>query len=215
MNFPNESKQYRAARDKLLQAEIDLRRQLETVAAQRRTLPPGGEVAEDYVFEGERGAVRLSQLFEKGSTLVAYNFMYGPRMPKACPSCTSILDSLDGAAPHLAQVTNLVVIARSPLGRILEHAKSRGWSRLRLLSSEKNTYNRDYGGETTDGGQMPMLNVFTKEKVIRHFWGSELLYTKPEPGQEPRHVDLLWPIWNVLDFTPEGRGKDWNPKLAY
>jgi predicted dithiol-disulfide oxidoreductase (DUF899 family) len=215
MNFPNESKQYRAARDKLLQAENDLRRQLETVAAQRRTLPPGGEVAEDYVFEGERGAVRLSQLFEKGSTLVAYNFMYGPRMPKACPSCTSILDSLDGAAPHLAQVTNLVVIARSPLGRILEHAKSRGWSRLRLLSSEKNTYNRDYGGETTDGGQMPMLNVFTKEKVIRHFWGSELLYTKPEPGQEPRHVDLLWPIWNVLDFTPEGRGKDWNPKLAY
>ena len=122
---------------------------------------------------------------------------------------------LDGAARHLEQVTNLVVVARSPLARILEHARKRGWKHLKLLSSEKNSYNRDYGAESADGSQMPMLNVFRKDGTVRHFWGSELLYAKSDPGQEPRHVDMIWPIWNVLDLTPQGRGKDWNPKLAY
>jgi predicted dithiol-disulfide oxidoreductase (DUF899 family) len=215
MQFPNESKDYRSAREKLLEAEIKLRKQIEDVTALRRKLPPGGEVPEDYVFETQRGPVRLSQLFENGNTLVAYSFMYGPKMKEACPSCTSILDSLDGAARHLEQVTNLVVIAKSPLARILEHARSRGWTHLKLLSSEKNSYNRDYGAESDDGSQMPMLNVFRKNGTVRHFWGSELLYAKSERGQEPRHVDMIWPIWNVLDVTPQGRGKDWNPKLAY
>jgi predicted dithiol-disulfide oxidoreductase (DUF899 family) len=215
MNFPNESKEYRAARDKLLAAEIELRKQVETVAAQRRKLPAGGEVPEDYVFEGEKGPVRLSQLFENGNTLVAYSFMYGPKMQKACPMCTSMLDGLDGNAQHIAQRTNLVVVAKSPLPRILEHARGRGWSNLKLLSSEKNKYNRDYHGETADGAQMPMLNVFRKDKTIRHFYGTELLYAKEEPGQNARHVDAIWPLWNLIDFTPEGRGTDWYPKLAY
>ena len=215
MHFPNESKDYRSARKKLLEAEIKLRKQIEDVAALRRKLPPGGRVPEDYVFEGEAGPVSLSQLFENGKTLVAYSFMYGPQMKEACPSCTSILDSLDGAARHLEQVTNLVVIAKSPLARILDHARSRGWTHLKLLSSEKNSYNRDYRAESGDGSQMPMLNVFRKNGTVRHFWGSELLYAKSARGQEPRHVDMIWPIWNVLDVTPQGRGTDWNPKLAY
>jgi predicted dithiol-disulfide oxidoreductase (DUF899 family) len=215
MNFPNESKQYRAARNKLLRAEMDLRRRIEALAAQRRKLPAGGEVPEDYVFEGEKGMVRLSQVFENGNTLVAYNFMYGPKMPEACPMCTSMLDGLNGNAQHIARRTNLVVIAKSPLPRILEHARGRGWSNLRLLSSEKNSYNRDYGGETADGTQMPILNVFRKDKTIRHFYGTELLHARTETGQDPRHIDMIWPLWNLLDFTPEGRGKDWYPKLQY
>lgn len=214
MRFPNEDKKYRTARDELLKGGVDLRRQIEAVAALRRKLPAGGE-AQDYVFESEEGAVRLSELFKNGNTLVAYSFMYGPKMKQACPSCTSILDSLDGAARHLAQVTNLVVIAKSPLARIREHARKRGWRHLKLLSSEKNSYNRDYGAETEDGSQMPMMNVFRKEGAVRHFWGSEMLYAKADRGQEPRHVDFIWPIWNVLDVTPEGRGKDWNPRLDY
>lgn len=217
MNLPNESPDYRAARDRLLQAELELRRQLEAVAALRRELPPGGEVPEDYLFDAKDGKIKLSQLFRRSTTLVAYSFMFGPNMPEACPSCTSILDSLDGAAPHLAQVTDMVVIARSPITRIVEHAKSRAWSRLRLLSSANNTYNRDYGAETSDGEQMPMLNVFRKDgATVRHFWSSEMLYAKTDdPAQGPRHVDLIWPIWNVLDVTLQGRGTDWEPKLSY
>lgn len=215
MNFPNESRSYRHSRDELLEAEIRLRRTLEEVAALRRQLPPGG-VAQDYTFDGANGKLRLADLFERGESLVAYSFMYGPNMERPCPMCTSILDGLEGNAQHIAQRTNLVVIAKSPIERILAFARSRGWSRLRLLSSQGNSYNRDYYAETADGAQMPMLNVFRRDGgTIRHFYGTELLYAKEEPGQNARHVDLIWPLWNVLDLTPEGRGTDWYPKLEY
>jgi predicted dithiol-disulfide oxidoreductase (DUF899 family) len=216
VTFPNESKQYRAARKALLEAELGLRRQVEEVAALRRRLPAGGEVPQHYVFMSERGPVKLSQLFERGDTLVAYSFMYGPQMKAACPMCTSMLDALDGNAHHIVQRTNLVVIAKSPLPRILEHAKARGWRRLRLLSSAENTYNRDYHGEDDEGAQMPMMNIFVKrDGKVRHFYGSEMLYAPEEKGQNARHIDMMWPLWNVLDLTPEGRGTDWYPKLEY
>jgi predicted dithiol-disulfide oxidoreductase (DUF899 family) len=212
--YPNEPRAYRAARNRLLRAEGALRRQVEKVAALRRQLPAGGKVPEDYVFDSLRGPVRLSELFERGDTLVAYSFMYGPEMAKACPMCSSMLDSLDGSAPHIAQRTNLVVIARSPLARIREHARARGWRHLRLLSSAGNGYNRDYHGESPDGAQLPMLNVFVRRRgAIRHFYGSELLFGKAEAGQNQRHVDAIWPLWNLLDFTPEGRGRDWYTAL--
>jgi predicted dithiol-disulfide oxidoreductase (DUF899 family) len=218
MRFPNEGKAYRAARDELLRAELKLRREIERVAALRRKLPAGGAVPEDYVFEeGEPPRkVALSELFGGRDTVVAYSFMYGPKMAKACPMCTSMLDGLDGNAPHIVQSTNLVVIASSPVARIRDFARSRGWRNLRLLSSAGTTYNRDYHGEGPDGSQWPMLNVFVRRKgKIRHFYGTELFAAKSEAGQNPRHVDLLWPLWNVLDLTPEGRGKDWYPKLDY
>jgi predicted dithiol-disulfide oxidoreductase (DUF899 family) len=215
MKFPNESRTYRHAREELLEAEIRLRRHIEQVAALRRALPPGG-VAQDYVFDAEEGRLRLSEMFKRSESVVAYSFMYGPDMERPCPMCTSILDGLEGEAHHIAQRTNLVVIAKSPIERILAFARSRGWSRLRLLSSLGNSYNRDYHAETADGAQMPMLNVFRRDGgTIRHFYGTELLYAKDEAGQNARHVDLIWPLWNVLDFTPEGRGSDWYPKLDY
>jgi predicted dithiol-disulfide oxidoreductase (DUF899 family) len=220
MNFPNESKSYRVARKRLLGAEKALRKKVESVAALRRKLPLGGQVPEDYVFEalenGNPRKVRLSELFANGDTLLAYSYMYGPRMAKPCPMCTSMLDALNGNAQHIAQRTNLVVIAKSPIARIAESARARGWDKLRLLSSAGNGYNRDYHGEGPDGSQWPMMNVFVRRKgSIRHFWGSELLGAKAEPGQNDRHVDMLWPLWNALDLTPEGRGRDWYPKLEY
>jgi|SRR5918994_4866865 predicted dithiol-disulfide oxidoreductase (DUF899 family) len=240
VHFPGESTQYREARDRLLEAEIELKRSIEAVAAQRRELPAGGEVPEDYVFEaaGEDGAtkeVRLSELFAPGKdTLVIYSFMF-PRAPSderpgpdagqtallplvetPCASCTSIIDSLDGAAPHVSQRVNLAVVAKSPLPRILAFAEERGWNRVQLLSSARNGYNRDYLAETEGGDQMPMLNVFVRDgDRIRHFWGTELLFANWDPGQETRHVDLIWPIWNLFDTTPEGRGSDWQPALSY
>jgi predicted dithiol-disulfide oxidoreductase (DUF899 family) len=223
--FPGESAGYRAARDSLLREEVDLRRSLEAVAALRRSLPPGGPVPQDYLFE-EGSAdlaenqtvrqVRMSELFRGGmTTLVVYSFMYGPKMEVPCPMCTSMLDSLNGNAPHVAQRTNLVVVAKSPIHRIRAFARGRGWRNLRMLSSADNSYNRDYHGEDEKGAQQPMLNVFVKRDGVRHSWGSELLFAPTDPGQNPRHVDLIWPLWNILDFTPEGRGKDWYPKLSY
>ncbi len=159
ISFPGESPEYRVARDRLLQQEIELRRAIEAVAAARRALPPGGVVPQDYVFQqagpiGTPTEVRFSELFVPGKdTLVIYNFMF-PRAlddEQPCPHCTSMLDALDGAAQHIAQRVNLVVVAKAPLPRILVHAQERGWRRLRLLSSAGNTYNRDYFGESAEG----------------------------------------------------------------
>ncbi|MGH8984813.1 MAG: DUF899 family protein [Acidimicrobiia bacterium] len=219
--FPGETDDYRAARNRVLEAEVALRRSTEAVAAARRALPAGGPVPEDYEFElagdGEPASVRLSELFgPEKDTLVVYNFMYGPAMARPCPSCTSILDSLDGSAPHITQQVNLAVIAKSPPARIADFARERGWQNLRLLSSAGNTYNLDYFGEDADGNQWPMLNVFQRNgDETHHFWGSELLLGSSDEGQDNRHVDFMWPLWNVIDVTPDGRGADWNPALSY
>jgi predicted dithiol-disulfide oxidoreductase (DUF899 family) len=214
MKFPNESQAYRQARDELLEAERDLRERMEAVARRRRDLPRGGAVKEDYVFDGAAGPVRLSELFSAGKqSLIVYSFMYGPAMSHACPMCSSFLDGLDRAARHVTQRVDLAVVARSPIERIAAWGRTRGWERLRLLSSAANTYNADYGAETPAGAQLPACNVFTKTADgIFHFWAAELLYV-PTPGHS-RHVDLLWPIWSLFDLTPEGRG-EWMPRLEY
>jgi predicted dithiol-disulfide oxidoreductase (DUF899 family) len=238
--FPGESEDYRAARNRLLEREIELRRAMETVAAARRALPPGGQVPEDYVFDcagadGGPTSVKLSELFEPGKdSLVIYSFMF-PRDPGdtspgpptgetaalplqegPCPSCTALLDQLDGAAEHARQHINFVVVAKTSLPHLLTFADERGWRRLPLLSSAGNTYNRDYHAETAEGVQRPMLNVFHRDPdAIRHFWGSELLYAPTDGDQEPRHVGTLEPLWNLFDFTPEGRPADWYEQLSY
>jgi len=219
IRFPNESAGYRAARDRLLEAEIALRRQTEAVAAQRRALPPGGEVPEDYVFaEGDEALpVRLSELFGDRSVLLLYSYMYGPAMAAPCPACTSMLDGLDGQAPHIAPRAALAVAARSPIARIRAVARERGWRRLRLVSSADNSYHRDYHGEDDKGAQLPSLNVFTRDAqgLIRHAYATELLFAPSDPGQHARHIDSIWPMWAALDFSPEGRGADTHPKLGY
>jgi predicted dithiol-disulfide oxidoreductase (DUF899 family) len=240
VSFPGESAEYRAARDELLAREVELRRLTEEVAARRRQLPPGGPIPEDYAFDGAGPdgaptAVRMSELFAPGKdSLTIYSFMF-PRDPEddspgpttgataelplaegPCPSCVALLDQLDGAALHATPLVNFVVVAKTPLPRLLTFAHERGWRHLRLLSSAGNTYNRDYLAETAEGHQRPMLNVFHRyPDGIRHFWGSELLYAPPEAGRDPRHVGTLEPLWNLLDLTPEGRPSDWYEQLSY
>jgi predicted dithiol-disulfide oxidoreductase (DUF899 family) len=240
ISFPGESAEYRAARDRLLEQEAELRRDMEAVAAARRELPPGGPVPEDYTFrgagaDGAATEVKLSELFAPGKdSLVIYSFMFprdpgddrpGPttggtsRLPLAqgpCPSCTALLDQLDGAVEHVSPHINFAVVAKAPVEHVLAFAEERGWSRLRLLSSAGTGYNRDYLAETTEGHQRPMLNVFHRDgELVRHFWGSELFYAPTEPGQDPRHVGTLEPSWNMFDLTREGRGDDWDEQLRY
>jgi predicted dithiol-disulfide oxidoreductase (DUF899 family) len=142
--------------------------------------------------------------------------MFGPQMAAPCTSCTSILDGLDGQAPHVTQRVNLVAVAKSPIDRILQFTRGRCWRNLRLLSSAGNTYNQDYHGETESGAQIPTMNVFTRRNGrMYHTWSSELLFAPADRGQDGRHVDLVWPLWNLLDLTPDGRGTTWHPKLKY
>lgn len=222
--FPGESNEYRTARNRLLQSEVKLRRQIEEVARQRRELPPGGEVRTDYVFEatpsggGDVREVRLSELFAPGKrSLFLYNFMFPERVGSMtpCPSCTSIIDAIDGASRHVAQRLNFALIAKAPIADFRRHAQRRGWSHALLLSSANNTFNRDYGAEDETGQQWPLAHVFTRRgKKIHHFWTSELWWARHEPGQDGRHVDFMWPMWSMFDRTPEGRGK-FSAELEY
>jgi predicted dithiol-disulfide oxidoreductase (DUF899 family) len=218
IRFPGESAEYRSARNELLNAEAALRRQTEEVARLRRSLPLGGKLKEDYVFETmDDRPVKLSELFRPGKdTLVMYSYMYGPAMKSPCTSCTSILDGLNGETPHIADRVNFAVAAKSPAPRIREVAKERGWGHLQLLSSANNSYNTDYHGEDEKGGQLPVLNVFVRrDDGIHHTYATELLWGPKEEGMDGRHVDFIWPVWNMFDFTPDGRGTNWYPKLSY
>jgi len=218
MRFPNESAAYRQARQALLAEEIELRRHIERVAELRRALPPGGAVSGDYRFEGEAGPTGFAGLFGDKQTLVVYSYMYGPHRARPCPMCTSLLGAWDGEARDMEQRIALAVVARSPIERLVDFKRERGWRHLKLYSDLDGAYSRDYFGMATDGsdGDQAAINVFTRrDGIIRHFWSGEMGFESADPGQDPRGAPDLMPIWTVLDCTPEGRGTDWYPKLEY
>ena len=221
--LPNESQEYRSARDELLAEEDALREKIERVAALRRQLPAGGEIKEDYEFEqidladGSTRPIRLSELFGDKSDLLVYSYMYGPDWENPCPACTSLIDGIDAVSRHVRQQAELVVIGKATPAQLYDMARERGWRDLRLLSSEKNDYARNYNaqpGETSEA-LMPVMNVFQKEgDKIHHFWASELLWT-PMEGAHPRHMDIAWPLWGLLDMTRSGRHPQMSPQLRY
>ena len=224
ITFPGESSEYRRARNELLEAEDELRRLNEEVAAKRRALPAGGLVVEDYIFESaaDGSEVRFSEFFAPGrDTLVIYHMMFPrwsedpragapggktaelPLVEQPCPSCSSVVDGLEGTAFHLAERTNLVVIAKTSADRLGTYAKERGWRNVRLLSSRNNTFNRDYHAETPDGVQLAVLHVFSRDQDgIRHHWASEGIFKRGDTSP----LDPVWAIYGVLDLTREGRG---------
>jgi predicted dithiol-disulfide oxidoreductase (DUF899 family) len=210
--LPAETPQYRAARNDLLEKEIALRALTAEVAEARRALPPGGAMPQDYTFTGQTGRIRLSDMFGSHDSLMIYSLMYGPDAQAPCPMCTAFLDCLNGAAPLVRQRCDLAIVMSGPLAKGLALQQARGWNNLDLLSAAGTSYNRDYFGETADGAQLPMLNVFTRQDgTVRHFWASEMFFAGLDG--HPRHIDTIWPLWNALDFLPEGRGTDWYPAL--
>lgn len=213
--YPNDSAEYRKARAALLQEEIELRRHIERVAAQRRALPPGGE-ARAYEFKDEAGrTVKLADLFGRHDTLVTYFWMYGPQRERPCPMCTAFLGAIDIPALDLGQRVAFAVLGRSPVERQLAVARERGWRNLKFYATVGDDFARDYRGLAADGSEWPALDVWVKhDGQVRHFWASELGGTA-DPGQDPRGAPDPTPLWNILDLTPGGRGSDWYPKLSY
>jgi len=225
-HIPGETKEYREARDGLLRAELELIEQTEKVAAMRRALLTGGELKEDYLFEQgpadlratrEVSLVRLSELFAPGKdTLVLINTMFAPEDDVPCPSCNSLADGYNATAPHLSERVNFALVTRAPIRKLRFWAAARGWNDIRLLSSFNNTFNEDYHAEIDAERQMPSITVFVKGEggVIRHFYSVEAHFV-PSEGRDPRHLDLYWPLWQLLDLTPEGRGTGWYPRYSY
>lgn len=237
LRYPNESAEYRKARNALLAEELKLRRQIEAVAAQRRSLPLGGKLPEDYTFErigenGMAGKVKMTELFGRHQTLILYSFMYGPDRDAPCPMCVQLLDSINGGARHVGQRVALYVVAKSPIARLVAWGKHRRWDDLEFLSSAGNTYTSDYFGDSSkipkairkerwpDGPEDEhwddtMFNVFRlADGAVRHFWGSELTWAWIDDGLDHRSGDATSALWGLLDLTPEGRGQ-FMAKLDY
>lgn len=213
--YPKDSAEYRDARTALLAEEIELRRHIERVAAQRRALPTGGE-ARDFHFNDEAGkTIGLPDLFGVHDTLVTYFWMYGPERERPCPMCTSFLGSIDIPSRDISQRVAIVVIGRSPVARQLAFARERGWHNLKFYATVGDDFARDYRGLAPDGSEWPALDVWVKrDGQVRHFWGAELGGTA-DPDQDARGAPDPTPLWNILDLTPAGRGSDWYPKLDY
>ena len=212
--FPNESGDYRAARNALLVEEIELRRHIERVASQRRALPPGGGLPQDFELVSEKGPVRLSTLFGDKDTLMIYSMMYGPQRQTPCPMCTSFLTSWNGTAINLRERVAIVVTARSPIDRLIAYKKQRGLANLPFVSDVSGEYTRTY--VNPDDADVPGFSVFSqRDGIVRHFYSGEMSGAMADPGQDPRGGPDLDPLWLMLDLTPGGRGTDWYPKLGY
>ena len=203
LRYPNESREYRDARESLLKDERELVDKVKSVAEKRRNLPTGGQLKEDYVFQwandGKVGkSVKFSELFGDKNTLLLYSFMYGPGWDNPCPSCTSLVDGFDRTWYQVTRNAAFVAIAKAPADRINAWAKKRGWSQIALVSGSDSAYQADYKCQgDSDDMQLPVMHVFRRQQgKIFHFWGTEL---------SGNHVDTVWPYWNLMDFTPEGR----------
>jgi predicted dithiol-disulfide oxidoreductase (DUF899 family) len=213
-HFPNESAAYRTARNALLAEEIELRRHIERVSRQRRALPPGGEIPHDFALVSESGPVRLSNLFGDKDTLMVYSMMYGPERKGPCPMCTSFLTAWNGVAINLRERCAIAVTARSPIERLMEYKKQRGFENLPFISDSSGEYTRIYVSPKDE--DVPGFSVFhRRDGTIRHFYSGEMSGSMKDPGQDPRGAPDLDPLWLLLDLTPEGRGTDWYPKLDY
>lgn len=214
---------YVDAREELRQAEVELMRHRERVADLRRRLPLGPAV-DDYVFEegpaalqaGDAPAttVRLSELFTRpGRDLVVYHFMYGKQQSQPCPMCTMWIDGFNGIAHHVAQNVDFAIVAAADLPTLRAHARSRQWANLRLLSAGSNTFKYDLESEDAEGNQDSTVSVFTRDGngSVRHFYSA---HPRLSDDIDQRGIDLLSPVWHLLDLTPQGRG-DWFPSLGY
>jgi predicted dithiol-disulfide oxidoreductase (DUF899 family) len=219
---PNESAEYRKAREALLAEEIELNRHIARVAAQRRALPPGGEVKGDYQFLGEASSVQganpvgIEALFGDKDTLFLYNWMYGPKRQRPCPMCTALLSSVNGNADHIRQRIAVAIVGLSPIERQIAFKVERGWTNLPMYADVNGKFSQDYNAVMDDGTDTAATNIFVRrDGVIRHFWGAELGFESADPGKDPTTEPELMVLWNVLDLTPGGRGTDWYPSITY
>jgi predicted dithiol-disulfide oxidoreductase (DUF899 family) len=218
-----ETSEYTARREDLRLAEIDLMRQREHVASLRRQLP-AGSLVDDYVFEegplkladgdGPTNSVRLSELFSSPErSLIIYHLMYGKGQDSPCPMCTMWVDGFNAVADHLAPNVDLAIAAAADVPTLRAFARSRGWDRLRLLSCGDNTFKYDLGSEDSVGAQDSAISVFSLDAAgsPHHFYT-----THPSMSDEinQRGIDLLCPVWHLLDLTVQGRG-DWYAQLHY
>ena len=217
MRIPNESAEYRAARTALLAEEIELRRHIERVAAQRRALPQGGRGHRRLSFSGRGRTDRLRRTVRRQADACHLQLHVRACSASVPVRCAPIFSAPGRATPRTS-AQRVVARRRRALS---DRAPDRLEERARLAkphaSSATSTapIRATFRAIAADGTDEPALNVFTRrDGAIRHFWSDEMSGTS-DPGQDPRGAPDPAPLWMVLDMTPEGRDPHWYPKLEY
>jgi predicted dithiol-disulfide oxidoreductase (DUF899 family) len=215
--FAGESPEYRKAREALVAEEIEFRRHMTRLTHQRRSLPPGPLIEKDYRFKDANGSeAGLINLFGSHNALVTYFWMFGPQRERPCPMCTNWLGAVNGNAADIKQRVALKVLGRSPVPRQLAFAQERGWRDLDFVQTIGDDYAKDIGSLKSDGSEWAAITVFKRDgDKVRLFWAAEMTPDMADPGEDPRLAPDVASLWSILDLTPEGRGKDWYPKLSY
>ena len=184
---------------------------------QRRSLPPGPVIAKDYRFKEANGSESgLIDLFGRHDALVTYFWMFGPQRERPCPMCTNWLGAVNGNAADIKQRVAFKVLGRSPVPRQLAFAQERGWRDLDFVQTIGDDYAKDIGTLKSDGSEWAAIIVFKRDgDKVRLFWAAEMAPEMADPGEDPRLAPDVAALWSILDLTPDGRGKDWYPKLSY
>jgi predicted dithiol-disulfide oxidoreductase (DUF899 family) len=213
------------ARRKHLAAEKEFTRRRDQLSRERRELP-WELVEKEYTFEGERGAQRLSELFDGRSQLVVYHAMFNPdtagpdttwTVDAPCMSCSYWMDNFNGVTVHLNhRDITMVAVSRAPYPAIAAYRKRMGWG-FPWLSSGGSDFNFDHGVSFTAddlaSGQVdynyrpstfsmseaPGASVFFKDGEGRIFH----TYSTYERG-----LDMLNVAYHYMDLAPKGRDED-------
>jgi predicted dithiol-disulfide oxidoreductase (DUF899 family) len=215
--FAGETPEYSKAREALVAEEIEFRRHMTLLTEQRRSLPPGPVIEKDYRFKDANGSeLGLMDLFGRHNVLVTYFWMFGPQRERPCPMCTNWLGAVNGNAADIKQRVALKVLGRSPVPRQLAFAQERGWRDLDFVETIGDDYAKDIGTLKSDGSEWPAITVFKRDgDKVRLFWAAEMTPDMADPEEDPRLAPDVASLWSILDLTPDGRGKDWYPKLSY
>src|SRR5512135_2458499 len=132
-----------AARLELLAAEKELTRRSDELARQRQELP-WVRIDKAYRFETDEGSASLPDLFRGRSQLLVYHFMFGPDYTAGCMTCSTIADSFNGFAIHLANHdVMLSAVSRAPLAKLQAYKRRMGWT-FPWASSFDDDFNFDF-----------------------------------------------------------------------
>jgi predicted dithiol-disulfide oxidoreductase (DUF899 family) len=219
------SEQWREARVKLRDREIELLQARDAVAEARRALP-AVLIEKDYVFDGPNGEARLVDMFEGRRQLIIYHFMFGPGWGQGCKHCSFIVDNIGHPAHLNSRDTTIALISRAPREEIAPFQERMGWI-LPWYSSNGSSFNYDFH-TTLDEAVAPVEYDFRdKETLLRD---GEPFYTEGEQGgvsvflrdgEDVLHtysvygdkMEFLNGTLNYLDLTPLGRqdapGRPW------
>lgn len=211
------NEQWLEARRAHLATEKELTRLRDQLARERRELP-WERVEKNYVFDTPRGKGTLADLFGGHSQLLVYHFMFGPEWKEGCPSCSFVVDHLDGAVPHLAaRDVSLVMVSRAPLAKIEAFKKRMGW-RFPWVSSFGSDFNYDFHASFTPeqrkSGKVD-YNYTMQEFPSEEAPGASVFYKDPATGgifhtysTYGRGLDAFVGTYTLLDLVPKGRDED-------